>query len=336
MPLYYPPTQNGLQKTLDAGLDTGVTASLTLNNVTGIQNKPGVFVVDRIDTDGNEKAAALREFISFTGTSGVTLTGLTRALGGSTDQDHATGAVVEFIPDVVWAQALNDVITAEHSVAGVHDNTKVAAVAGAAATTLTVTGATNVTLPTTGTLATLAGTKALTNKTLTNTNNTVAAKSLHSATTVIDVVSATAPTSGQVLTATAGTTATWQTPSAAALSSKVKQFTRDIAGSNGDVSYTGIGFVPTSIIFSYMTTDGKCVGTGMVDSAKGMNSYFSAQQAGYTSADSATDKCIYLSNQSGTNQQALLKTYDADGFTLTWNKTSTPTGTAHIVAICYK
>lgn len=52
-----------------------------------------------------------------------------------------------------------------------------------------------------------------TNKTITDTSNSVAAGKLHSATTIIDVVSATAPTSGQVLTATSGTSATWQTPS---------------------------------------------------------------------------------------------------------------------------
>lgn len=39
---------------------------------------------------------------------------------------------------------------------------------------------------------------------------------LRSATTTVDVASATAPTSGQVLTATSGTAATWQTPSAGA------------------------------------------------------------------------------------------------------------------------
>ena len=50
----------------------------------------------------------------------------------------------------------------------------------------------------------------LTNKTITATNNNVAAKSLHSATTIVDVSAATAPSSGQVLTATGGTTATWQ------------------------------------------------------------------------------------------------------------------------------
>ena len=60
--------------------------------------------------------------------------------------------------------------------------------------------------------------QALTNKTLTDTSNNVAAKSLHSATTVVDVSAATAPVSGQVLTATSGTAATWQTPAATTLS----------------------------------------------------------------------------------------------------------------------
>lgn len=75
-----------------------------------------------------------------------------------------------------------------------------------------------VTLPVGGvggeTLVGRATTDTLTNKTLTSTTNNVASKGLHSATTVIDVASATAPTSGQVLTATSGTAATWQSPAA--------------------------------------------------------------------------------------------------------------------------
>jgi hypothetical protein len=45
-------------------------------------------------------------------------------------------------------------------------------------------------------------------------NASSAANALKSATTVVDVSAATAPSSGQVLTATSGTAATWQTPSA--------------------------------------------------------------------------------------------------------------------------
>lgn len=109
-PIYYPPTQNGLQKTLASDLDAGVTASATLNNTTNVQNLPGIIVIDRIDTNGIEKETSLREYISFTGTSGATITTLTRGLANSTDQDHATGAVVEFVPDITWAQMLADAL----------------------------------------------------------------------------------------------------------------------------------------------------------------------------------------------------------------------------------
>lgn len=75
------------------------------------------------------------------------------------------------------------------------------------------TGNRTITLPdSTTTLVGVGNTATFTNKTMTSATNDVAAKSLHSATTVIDTSSATAPTSGQVLTATSGTAATWQTP----------------------------------------------------------------------------------------------------------------------------
>lgn len=84
---------------------------MTLNNTTNVQNKPGVCVVDRIDSNGTLKSTSVREYIAFTGTSGATLTGLTRnADNSSSDQDHATGAVVEFIPDVLWAQSVVDAL----------------------------------------------------------------------------------------------------------------------------------------------------------------------------------------------------------------------------------
>lgn len=141
--LYYPPTRNALQKTLDAQLDMGTTASTTLNNTTGVQNKPGVFIVGRIDSNGTVQPTSDWEWISYTGTSGSTLTGLTRGLGGSSDQDHAVGAIVEFVPDIVWAQS---VITA---LALLVDESDISAV-----------NTTNVVTP--------AGTQTLTNKTLTS------------------------------------------------------------------------------------------------------------------------------------------------------------------------
>ena len=142
--LFYPPTSNGLSKTLDAALDKGMTTSLTLSNVTGIQNKPGVVVINRIDSNSTELSTSLREYVSYTAVSGKTLTGLARHLGGTTDQDHAVGSVVEFISDITWGQAIIDAFLVEHKEAdATHDNTKVALLAGAQ----TFTGAKTFTRP---------------------------------------------------------------------------------------------------------------------------------------------------------------------------------------------
>lgn len=111
-----PPSQDFLQKTLGAQLLTGVTASATLNNTTGLQNLPGVMVVDRINTN-NVETPSSREVIAYSGTSGSTVTSLTRGLAGSSDQDHSVGAIVEFAPDVVWAQSIYDALSTVITVA---------------------------------------------------------------------------------------------------------------------------------------------------------------------------------------------------------------------------
>ena len=103
----YPTTQNFVQKTLGATMNIGANVA-TLSNVTSIQNLPGVAIIDRIDTNSVETPTK-REVITFTGTSGVTLTGVVKNADGSgTDQVHAIGAIVEFGPDVIWAQSVMD------------------------------------------------------------------------------------------------------------------------------------------------------------------------------------------------------------------------------------
>jgi hypothetical protein len=69
------------------------------------------------------------------------------------------------------------------------------------------------TLPdTSDTIVTVNATQTLTNKTITSNTNNVTAKGLFSATTTVNVSASSAPTAGQVLTATSPTTATWQAP----------------------------------------------------------------------------------------------------------------------------
>lgn len=141
-PLYYPSTVNGLQKTLDASLLTGVTASATLNNVTGIQNLKGVMVIDRVDGNNN-LTPNKREYIGFAGTSGSTVVTLTRGLAGSTDQDHAVGAIVEFVSDVTQQQAIIDGLLQTVNTNGTLDTTKVVDLTTAQTLTNKVLGPTN-------------------------------------------------------------------------------------------------------------------------------------------------------------------------------------------------
>ena len=123
--LLSPTSDNFVQKTLGAELLAGAT-TVTLNNVTSIPNLPGVFIVDRIDTNDVETPTK-REVISYAGVSGSTLTGLTRNADGSgSDQTHAINGIVEFGPDILWAQSIYDALSKVIAVStGLLDVTKV-------------------------------------------------------------------------------------------------------------------------------------------------------------------------------------------------------------------
>lgn len=117
--LYRVPTNNALQYTLDSQIAAGAT-SLTLNqSVAGIVRGPGVLIIDRVDSSGNTTPTK-REYFTFTTVSSAVVSGLVGGLAGSTQQVHSAGAIVEFIPDVIWADSLYSVITAEHDTYGTH------------------------------------------------------------------------------------------------------------------------------------------------------------------------------------------------------------------------
>jgi hypothetical protein len=122
MALLYVPEKNGIQKSLAAQLDQGDTSVITLNNTTDVPNKRGVVTLNRIDPDGNVQPSSEREYIIYSGVSGSTLTIESRGAGGSVDQDHGVGTVVEFVPDVEWANALTGTIEAEHNADGTHSD----------------------------------------------------------------------------------------------------------------------------------------------------------------------------------------------------------------------
>lgn len=120
---------------------------------------------------------------------------------------------------------------------------------------------------------------------------------------------------------------------AARLFSKVKTITRDMSTATGDVAYTGVGFTPTSLIGIGAVTGGLTFGVGVADSAKAGSEIES--YAANTMQQTNTS-FLKFAVSAGNDQAATVKTYDADGFTLTWTKTGTPTGSIAIAVLCFR
>lgn len=120
---------------------------------------------------------------------------------------------------------------------------------------------------------------------------------------------------------------------------KVGTFTRVMSVASGDVAYTGVGFKPKAIvIFGY-------VSNGVVkNSTKGFSdASTNSQILDYTTtgADSNTTgspNVIYLFDDAATLNvnAAIVKTFDTDGFTLTWAKSGTPTMTANLAYLAFR
>jgi hypothetical protein len=121
----------------------------------------------------------------------------------------------------------------------------------------------------------------------------------------------------------------------ARLKSKLITITRDLTAATGSVAYTGMGFQPTS-----------CFATGDVSgSITQYTNIFSMADSARSAAGAALGASVVVTStffvnlidSTGLNaQQAVVTSYDADGLTLTWTKTGTPTGTSTIYIMCYR
>jgi len=110
---------------------------------------------------------------------------------------------------------------------------------------------------------------------------------------------------------------------------KVGTFTKNMADASGNQSYTGIGFKPAAVIFF------AGVQAGMGDS-KGVDDGATAGYAADDYADVAggqaagTGASIVIIPAAGKSYVGKIASMDADGFTIAWTRTSTPTGTINV------
>jgi hypothetical protein len=115
---------------------------------------------------------------------------------------------------------------------------------------------------------------------------------------------------------------------------KMGTFTRDQTAVSGDVPYTGVGFKPTHIIF--------LMAPGVVDNTHyssygfddGTNHFCTISRAAVNTQ--VGNKSIFTGN-GASDQCAIVKTFDPDGFTLTWTKDGTPpAGTMNIYYMAFR
>jgi hypothetical protein len=107
-----------------------------------------------------------------------------------------------------------------------------------------------------------------------------------------------------------------------------------MTAASGDVATTGIGFTPSSIIcLSVEGGDAQQVSWGLADSTKTVNCFsFNSNGAFYQS-----NNLLFIeTTDSSTYQKAIIKSYDSDGFTLTWTKSGSPTGTTNVILLCLR
>ena len=103
---------------------------------------------------------------------------------------------------------------------------------------------------------------------------------------------------------------------------KVGAFTRDVSAASGSVAYTGVGFSPRALLFSFSRPGSTSVGWG----------YATPSNVGNTACYGAnvwiTDStyCMRAYTDAANAQAAAVASWDSDGFTLTWTKTGTLSG----------
>ena len=102
--------------------------------------------------------------------------------------------------------------------------------------------------------------------------NATQTSALKSATTTVNVDSSTAPTSGQVLTATNGTAATWATPSSVSVG-YIQGIMNDITAATDPVDFNGTPTISSASDFTESAGVITCVRDGLVSLTWNVNSF---------------------------------------------------------------
>ncbi len=116
------------------------------------------------------------------------------------------------------------------------------------------------------------------------------------------------------------------------LQSAIESDFRNLNAASGDVTYNGFGFQPRALIAVALQYDEPSghVGIGDVDLVdKGVQLFM-------TTPDALDSKLLKVVDSAGNQQSGELTAYTSDGYTVTWTKTGTPTGSANFSVLALR
>lgn len=300
------------------GIDDSQTTGIVLQSLNNIDaTKPSVACLtwaDPLDT-------SVAEWITYTSVNSTTneLRGVTRGAEGYSAKPHLNQAVIAFPLSKSHVNDLNTAVSAEHNDDGTHKSALVTTLKASAAEVTTGTEDAKIVTP-----------KAIKDASIKA--NPLATDTLWAA--AGDLVKGTGNdaanilsigTAGDILRVVSGA------PAWTGANFKVGGTTRDMTAASGDVSYTSVGFTPKAIVLLAVVDTTTQISIGFSDASA--HRCVLMQAANNWSYGSAT--CIYLLASSA-SQTAIVKSFDADGFTLTWTKTNSPTGTAQVYYLAFR
>lgn len=330
-----------------AGVSDAVVTTIPLESATNLTNGNAyVFRMGRVDANGVKRDQNLTE-VSIGKLSGTNFINCVRGSEG-TAQEFAAGVVVEVLFTSTHWDKLIEFLGVEHGPTGIHTSALVTTLKATGAEVNTGTEDAKIVTPKAIADSTIARTKAAGTDITTGTDDTkyVTSKAIKDAAdgliTLTDVTTNNVSTTkhGFVPKAPNNTTTflrgdgSWAAPTATALSSKLLGTTRDMTAATGNVSYTGIGFQPTSLRLLACIVGGLIGSDGFADSAR---TAYCVGRYGTSGLQTSQVALAYVDVDAANNKQTcVVASYDADGFTLTWTKTGSPTGTLVLNFICYK
>ena len=114
---------------------------------------------------------------------------------------------------------------------------------------------------------------------------------------------------------------------------KLVTTTRDNTAATGTVAYTGVGFKPTFLFLIAVvdSTTKWCMGFDDGTTSKGIGGIGDA-----TNTQDNGSNFYAIRNSAGNNQVAVVSTFDSDGFTLSYTKNGSPTGTSSIYIFAFR